>query len=254
MARPRQIIAADGAAAARLAADEIEDLIRQHPHACLALPTGRTPIRVYQELADRYQAGRLDFAAVRTFNLDEWVGLAPSAPGSYAMFMAQYLFSKVNFRSENCHIPNGLAPDLARECDQYEECLRLAGGIDLALLGIGRNGHIGFNEPGTPFDARTHVAAVAPLTRESNAYAFAGAPVPERALTMGIATILAARAIILLAIGSNKAEILHRALRGPVTPDVPASALQRHPNVLIIADTSAAQQLLRPAARDGAPE
>lgn len=253
MTKPRLTIVADPDAAARQAADVIGNLIKHHPNACLILPTGRTPVGLYHELVVRYQAGCLDFSAIRTFNLDEWVGIPPSSPSSYGYFMDQHLFRKVNLRPENCHVPNGLAADLELECAAYEDQIQAAGGVDLALLGIGQNGHIGFNEPGTPVHTCTHVATVAPLTKSTNAYTFGESPVPDQALTIGIATILASRAIVLLATGADKAEILGRALQGPVSPEVPASILQQHPNVLVISDVAAASGLRAPESKESHP-
>ncbi len=234
----------DAAAVAHAAADEIQELITGRPAAVLALPTGRTPLPLYAELRRRYQAGHIDFGQVQTFNLDEWVGLGPDHAGSYARFMREQLFSHVNLRPENCHLPNGLAPDLAAECAAYEELIQRAGGFGLAVLGIGRNGHIGFNEPGTPFDSRTHVALVTEETREANRWSFPpGVDPPDRAITVGIATLLEAERILLLVTGAEKAAALERALRGPVDPLVPASALQLHPRVRVIADAAAAHHL-----------
>lgn len=245
MASPSLTIVADAATGARVVADRIEDLIRSRPDAVLALPTGRTPLPLYDELTDRCRSGRIDFGRVRTFNLDEWIGLRPGSPSSYAAFMAEHLFSRVNFRPENCHLPDGTAPDLDAECARYERQIREAGGIDLAILGIGHNGHIGFNEPGTPFTARTHVAQVTPETRASNRWTFASDDVPSRAITVGIATILDARAIVLMATGADKAEVLARALNGEIDPSVPASALRLHARVQVVADAAAASLLGR---------
>lgn len=225
------------------AADHVEALIARRPDVVLTLPTGRTPVALYREIKRRYAAGRIDFSRVCTFNLDEWVGVAPDEPGSYAGFMAEHLYSRVNLRPENCHIPDGRAVDLDAECRRYDDRIALAGGSDLAILGIGRNGHIGFNEPGTSFLARTHVTTVEPSTQRANAYAFEGRPVPSQAITMGIATILEAGEILLLATGPEKAEILLRAFTGPVSEDVPASILRRHPNVTVLVDHAAACRL-----------
>lgn len=242
---PALTIVRDATECAKLVADLIESIVAANPEAVLALPTGRTPLPLYNELATRCEARRIDFEQVRTFNLDEWVGISPDAPGSYAAFMAEHLISRVNLKPEHCHIPNSLAPDPVVECARYEQLIREAGGIDLAILGIGHNGHIGFNEPGTPFTARTHVARVTPETRESNRWSFPTEDVPTLALTVGIATILDARRIVLLATGADKAEMLARALHGPVGPAVPASALRLHPDVRIVADAAAARLLDR---------
>lgn len=239
MTQPEVRVGADPRDAARLAADVVERVVREEPDAVLALPTGRTPLPLYAELARRYAAGRVDFGRSRAFNLDEWAGVASDAPGSYARFMDENFYTRVNLPIEHRHIPNGMAPDLDAECARYEAEIRAAGGLDLAVLGIGRNGHIGFNEPGTPPDSRTHVARVAEDTRRVNAYGFPDGSPPERALTMGIATIMDAREILLLVTGPAKADILARAFSGPVTADIPASILQRHPKVVIVGDRAA---------------
>jgi glucosamine-6-phosphate deaminase len=249
---PRTCVVDDAVAVAMAAADFIERLFTMSPSAVLALPTGRTPVLLYQELVHRSGVGRIDWRQVRTFNLDEWVELSGDAPGSYARFMSEHLFTHVDNPPSQCFIPNGTAVDLDAECRRYEAAIDSAGGIDLAILGLGNNGHIGFNEPGTRFDARTHVAVVAEETREANAYSFPDRPPPTRAITVGIATILRARQILLLVTGSEKAEILQRALYGAVDESVPASVLQRHGDVTILADAGAAS-CLPASAREGQP-
>ena len=218
---PTLHLADDANGVATIAADIVASTIERRPDAVLALPTGRTPIPLYHELAVRYRAGRIDFARARAFNLDEWVGVPPRADGSFTRFMDEHLFSQVNLPRENWSILNGLAADLEAECRRYEVALQAAGGLDLAILGLGRNGHIGFNEPGTPFDSRTHVVDVMADTRRANAYMFSDREPPARGLSMGIATILGARVILLLVIGREKAAILARALNGPVDESVP---------------------------------
>jgi glucosamine-6-phosphate deaminase len=236
-------VAASPADVANLAADVVEELLREVPAAVLALPTGRTPVDLYRELARRTAAGAIDWWSVRAFNLDEWVGVPPDSPASYARFMLEHLYAHINLPASQRFIPNGLALDLAHECREYEDAIAQVGGFDLAILGLGTNGHIGFNEPGTPFDVTTHVADVAAETRQANAYTFTSGQTPRQAITVGIATILGARQILLLVTGSEKAEILGRAFAGPVDPVVPASALQRHPRVTIIGDPSAVGHL-----------
>lgn len=236
-------VVADGDAVSSAAADVIEELIDSRPAAVLALPTGRTPIALYRELVRRFRAGKTDWSAARAFNLDEWVGVSPDAVSSYAWFMADHLFSHVNIRPENCFIPNGMAVDLDAECLAYEKAIESVGGIDLAVLGLGRNGHIGFNEPGTSFDTRTHVGTVAEDTRRSNAYTFADGAPPDHAITVGISTIMKARRILLVVTGADKAAILETALVGPIDKSVPASILQRHDDVLVVADVAAASRL-----------
>ena len=228
------------AVARRIASD-----IRQMPGLVLGLPTGRTPILVYDALADLYDRGRVDFSRVTTFNLDEFEGVSRRDPRSYHAFMRRHLFDRVNIPPRRRFIPNGLARDARREAARYESLIDRAGGLDLCLLGIGRNGHIGFNEPAAALDARTHRATLRQETRRSNAYLFNGRwrEVPAHAVSMGIGTILGARSIVLLATGSDKASILARALNGRVTTQVPASLLQAHPNVVVVLDRDAAARL-----------
>jgi glucosamine-6-phosphate deaminase len=245
MVRPRVEVRLDERAVAVAAVDVVERVVAQNPHAVLALPTGRTPIALYAELVEREWTGRIDLSQVRSFNLDEWVGIPSTHPATYARFMEEQLFSRLRNRPTACYIPDGTSADLDAECARYESAIREAGGIDLAVLGIGNNGHIGFNEPGTPFDARTHVAEVASLTRQNNAYSFPDGQPPSRAITVGIATILDSRSILLLATGASKAAVLERALAGPVDSQIPASVLQRHPDVVIIADVAASACLSR---------
>jgi glucosamine-6-phosphate deaminase len=245
MACPRVEVQPDERAVAVAAVDVVERVVAQRPNAVLALPTGRTPIAFYAELVERERASRIDLSQVRSFNLDEWAGIPATHPASYSPFMEEQLYSRLRNRPTHCSMLDGMAANLDAECARYETAIRDAGGIDLAVLGIGNNGHIGFNEPGTPFDARTHVAEVALVTRENNAYSFPDGQPPSRAITVGIATILDSRSILLLVTGASKAGILERALAGPVDPQIPASVLQRHPNVVIIADAAAAACLSR---------
>lgn len=239
-------IVKDAAGVAAAASDMVESLLRSRPDAVLALPTGRTPIPMYVELGERHAAGRVSFARARGFNLDEWVGVPPTDEGSYAKFMVDHFYRLIDLPTSRRFIPNGTAPDLEAECRRYEEMIRLVGGVDLAILGLGGNGHIGFNEPGTPFESRTHVCEVASDTREANAYSFPSGVCPLRAMTVGIKTILESREILMLVTGSSKARILAAALTGPVGERLPASVLQRHPRVKVIADR-AASGLLSPA-------
>lgn len=248
MGHPIIHVVRDADVVAQQAADIVGEVVRAHPTAVLALPTGRTPIELYQKLGVRHRRGELSFAHTQIFNLDEWVGVAPASPGSYARFMEEHFYAHVDVPAPQRHIPNGLAPNLGVECERYEKLIRQSGGIDLAVLGIGSNGHIGFNEPGTPEDSCTHVVLLSTLTRRANAYAFPRGQVPHRAITMGIGTILDARQILLLAVGSTKANALTKALFGNVTPSVPASFLQHHANVTVIADTAAAMLFPRSSA------
>ncbi|HLN61657.1 MAG TPA: glucosamine-6-phosphate deaminase [Symbiobacteriaceae bacterium] len=222
------------------AANLVAGLIAEKPGAVLGLPTGSTPEGFYNELAGR----DLDFTQVQTFNLDEYIGLDREHPESYYSFMKRHLFSRVNLNPARCHLPNGMAPDPAAECLRYEEAIRQAGGLDVVLLGIGHNGHIGFNEPGAPWDAHTRMVDLAERTIKANARFFGSEEaVPKQALTMGIGTILGARRIVLLASGEGKAEIIRRTLEGDPAVDVPATALQSHPDVTVILDRAAAGAL-----------
>ena len=202
------------------------------PALAVGLPTGQTPLGMYAELIRNYRSQVVDFSAVKTFNLDEYVGISADDPKSYHTYMRSRLFNHINVNPSNTYIPNG-PPGCAvdAECERYEHLIRQCGGIDLLIMGIGANGHIAFNEPGSPFDSRTRLVTLASETIQA-----AGKDMPPTAITMGIGTILEARKILLLASGTKKSEILQRALRGPVTEAVPASALQLHPNVIVIID------------------
>jgi glucosamine-6-phosphate deaminase len=245
VAPPTVHIRPDAEQVATVAADIVGARVAARPRAVVALPTGRTPIPLYKLLAARCKAGLVDVTAMRAFNLDEWVGVASEDEKSFAAFMNRHFYSLADVPPANRLSPCGAAADLNAECRRYEEAIGAAGGFDLAVLGIGQNGHIGFNEPGTPFSSRTHVVELSVETREANAYAFPGGNVPWRAITVGIATILEAREIVLLATGSEKAEALARALDGPINPALPASALRLHSVVQIVADIAAAARLVR---------
>ncbi|HYG57327.1 MAG TPA: glucosamine-6-phosphate deaminase [Symbiobacteriaceae bacterium] len=222
------------------AAGMVADLIRRKPAAVLGLPTGSTPEGFYAVL----RRSDVSLGQVRTFNLDEYVGLSRAHPESYYAFMRQHLFDHVDLQPAHIHIPDGFAPDLEAECRRYEADIRQAGGLDLVLLGLGLNGHIGFNEPGTPWDTRTRPVMLAEKTRAANSRFFDTMDeVPREALTMGIGTILEARQILLLAAGETKADMVRRALEGEPSVAVPASALQRHENVTVLLDLAAARLL-----------
>ena len=222
----------------------IAEAVRSNPDIVLGLATGGTPLGCYRELIRMHREEGLSFSRVTTFNLDEYVGLPPSHPQSYHYYMFHNFFDHVDVRRENVHIPDGMAENLDEECRRYEEAIKEAGGIDLQLLGIGRNGHIGFNEPGSPFDSRTRVVKLSEQTRKDNARFFNSIDeVPTHAITMGIGTIMEARRIILIASGEAKAEAIAKAVKGPKTVDVPASALQDHPDCLFIIDKEAASLL-----------
>ena len=228
----------------RKAADLLAAQVLLKPDCVLGLATGSTPIGAYQELVRKYEAGALDFSQVTTFNLDEYRGLTPSDPQSYAYFMHHNLFDHVNLRPGSTHLPDGLNPDPAAESARYEAAIRAAGGVDLQLLGMGHNGHIGFNEPCGEFPLDTHSVDLAESTIRANTRFFDSSDqVPRQAYTMGIGTILRARRILIVVSGADKAEILKQAFYGPVTPQVPASVLHLHPDVTLVADTDALSAL-----------
>lgn len=219
--------------------------IRSEPNLVLGLATGGTTTGCYHELAHMHREG-LDFSKVATFNLDEYVGLPPTHSQSYRYFMNENLFRHVNIRMDDTHIPNGLSEDLQKTCQEYEEAIKASGGIDLQLLGIGINGYIAFNEPGSPFNSRTRVVRLSKQTRRNHARFFkAIGEVPRLALSMGIGTIMEARKIVLLASGTGKADAVVGSIEGPITPRVPASILQRHPDCTFILDEAAAAKLRR---------
>ncbi|HEX6642092.1 MAG TPA: glucosamine-6-phosphate deaminase [Thermoanaerobaculia bacterium] len=214
--------------------------IRENPRIVLGLPTGRTPIGMYERVVRECAREYHCFSDVTTFNLDEYVGVARDHPGSYFAFMQQHLFAHVDLDPSHAHLPNGMAPDLAAECRRYEQEIRDAGGLELTFLGLGRNGHIGFNEPGTPFAARTRVVTLTESTRKANADLFPDGHVPTHAITMGIATILESKRIVLLVAGSGKEAALARLQSGEVTTEFPASALWKHPDVTVLGMSSRA--------------
>ena len=233
-------------------ASEISDVIRSRNaegnSAVLGLATGSTPIGVYQELVRLHEEEGLSFAKVRTFNLDEYHGLEPNHPESYAAFMDRHLFSKIDIPSCAAVVPDGTVPceEVSTYCEDYETSILDAGGIDIQVLGIGRTGHIGFNEPGSGRDSRTRLVPLNLLTRQDAARDFHGEEnVPRYAITMGVGTILDARKILLLAWGSSKAEILAGAVEGPVSEALPASFLQEHKSANVIVDEGAAAELTR---------
>ncbi len=227
-------------AMSRRAAAVIAAQVVAKPECVLGLATGSTPIGAYQQLVEWYKQGDLSFAEVRSVNLDEYVGLAPTHDQSYRYFMQHNLFDHVDIAPENTNVPSGLAADAAAECARYEDVVKALGYADLQLLGLGRNGHIGFNEPCDHFPVATHLVDLTQSTIEANARFFASADdVPKQALTMGIGTIMRARSILVVASGADKAEAVRKTVNGPVTPEVPASILQLHPNVTIIGDEAA---------------
>ncbi len=244
----RVIIQPDATGVAQRAATLIAELVRRKPNAVLGLATGGTVVQCYQELIRLHQQEQLDFSQVRTFNLDEYVGLGADHPQSYRRFMHEQFFQYVNLRPENCFVPDGLASDYEAYCAWYEHQIISAGGIDLQLLGIGRDGHIAFNEPGSSLGSRTRLKTLTQETIEDNARFFGSADqVPRTAVTMGVGTILESRKCLLLATGSSKAAAIGAAVEGPVTAQVTASALQLHRDVVLVIDSDAASWLRRRA-------
>ena len=232
-------------ALARALALDVARRLAAKPDIVLGLPTGRTPIPLYRELVRLHGEGRADFSRTTTFNLDEFLGLESRGPRSYRAFMQRHLFDHVNLARRRIQFLNGAARDVAGECRRYERAIERAGGIDLQILGLGMNGHIGFNEPARALVARTHATRLKPATRRANASFFdnqVGA-VPHQALSMGMATILHARRIVLLATGATKARCVQRMIEGPVTPRLPGSFLQLHRCAEIWLDRAAASRL-----------
>ncbi|KXV17308.1 glucosamine-6-phosphate deaminase [Gluconobacter oxydans] len=229
------------------AADMIANEISSSSTPVLGLATGRTMENIYQILVQKHETGALDFSGTTSFNLDEYVGLAPTDPNSYHHYMQDHLFAHVNMQANRAHVPNGIAPDLEVECTRYEAAIHAAGGIDLQLLGIGETGHIGFNEPPSAFDSRTRVVHLHEVTRRQNSGMFGNNPerVPPHALTMGVGTILDARRLVLVAVGEGKATIVNEALNGPISETVSASAIRLHDNATIILDKAAASDWKR---------
>lgn len=230
------------AAAELRAAQLVTDAVRARPSTVLGLATGRSMIEVYAQLVRDYRGGRVSFVGCTSFNLDEYCGLPAGHSSSFTRYMRRHLFDRVDFAPGRWHLPDAAGTHEGAEA--FERSIAAAGGIDVQLLGIGQNGHIGFNEPGSPFASRTRTVHLARSTRQANAQDFpADEDVPEAAVTMGIATIIDARQIVLLATGAAKADALRNALQGPVDPGCPASILQRHDRVTVVCDTAAASAL-----------
>ena len=224
----------------RKAANIISAQVIMKPNCVLGLASGSTPNGTYDQLVEWYNKGDLDFSEVTTVNLDEYKGLPRTNDQSYYYFMHQHLFDRVNIDPERTNVPNGMEPDAEKECGRYEELIRSLGGVDLQLLGLGHNGHIGFNEPGEAFEKETHCVDLTESTIEANKRFFASADdVPKQAYTMGIKTIMQAKKILIVVNGENKADIVERAFFGPVTPEVPASILQLHNDVTLVGDEAA---------------
>lgn len=236
------IIADSAEDMSRKAADVIAERLAEKPSCVLGLATGTTPIGLYACLVEDCAAGKVSFADVTTFNLDEYRGLAPEHDQSYRYFMKKHLFDQVDIDQVRTHVPEGANPDADAVCAAYEEAIQAAGGVELQLLGLGPNGHIGFNEPEGTFPKATHCVDLTESTIEANSRLFDSIDdVPRQAYTMGIGTIMAARSVLVVVEGSHKAEIVKKAFFGPVTPQVPASILQFHPDVTVIVDPAAGE-------------
>lgn len=226
--------------ASRVAANIISAQVIMKPDCVLGLATGSTPIGTYEELIRRYEQGDLDFSKVHSINLDEYRGLSPENDQSYRYFMNTHLFDKINIDKKNTYVPDGLEPDKEKACRDYEEIIHAHGGVDLQILGLGHNGHIGFNEPGSVFEKETHCVALTENTRQANARFFASMDeVPTEAYTMGIKSIMQAKKIMVIVSGESKREIVKKAFHGPITPEVPASVLQLHSDVILVGDEAA---------------
>lgn len=226
------------------AADLVMELINGRPQCVVALPTGKTPLGLYQELSAECQQGETTGRNLVVFNLDNYVGLAKDHPASYERYLQENVFSQIDVLKSNIYLLDGQADDLQWECDDHERSLEEVGGLDLAIIGIGLNGHVAFDEPSTAPDSRTHVVDLTDSTRQANATDFASLDeVPKQAITMGLGTILSAKKIILLANGKKKSQIIQKALQGPVSADVPASFLQQHDDVVVLLDKEAASEL-----------
>lgn len=228
------------------AANIIAAQIVMKPDCVLGLATGSSPIGTYDQLVEKYENGDLNFSQVSSVNLDEYRGLDHENDQSYYYFMHEHLFDRVNIKAENTNVPDGTNPDAENECKRYEELIRSYGGVDLQLLGLGHNGHIGFNEPAPVFEKETHCVDLTESTIEANKRFFASADdVPKQAYTMGIGTIMRAKKILVVVSGADKADIVAKAFFGDVTPEVPASILQMHPDVTIVGDTEALAKIPR---------
>lgn len=246
VAVPRTTVVPDRAAAERAVANDICELVAEKPDAVLGLATGGTMVGVYAELVRRHEAGGLDLSRVTTFNLDEYLGLPAGSPLSFRAFMEEHLFGRVNLDPSRTHVPEAelARADMAGYCSSWERAIAAAGGLDLQLLGLGRNGHIAFNEPGSQSTSRTRQIDLDEGTREDAAAAFGGLDaVPRAAITMGVATILEARRLRVLAFGSAKAQTLRRVLTDPIGPEVPGTFLRGHGDVELWVDEPASKEL-----------
>ena len=239
------VILPDNQAIGSLGADAVENLLRRKPDAVLGLATGSSPLAIYDELANRWSNGRLSFKKARGFTLDEYVGLPADHPESYRNVIDKDFVSRVDFAPGAVQGPDGLAQDIQAACAAYEEAIAGAGGVDLQILGIGTDGHIGFNEPGSSLASRTRIKTLTRQTRLDNARFFGGDvdKVPTHCLTQGLATIMSARHVLLVATGTGKAEAVHQLVEGPVSAMWPATILQHHPHVTVLVDDAAASRL-----------
>ncbi|SHK26523.1 glucosamine-6-phosphate deaminase [Anaerobranca californiensis DSM 14826] len=234
------IYANDYQTMSRKAANILSAQVILNPKSVLGLATGSTPLGIYQQLIEWYRKGDIDFSQVKTVNLDEYCGLSPENEQSYFYYMYHNFFKHINIQLKNVHIPNGLETDKEKECRRYNYIIKSLGGIDLQLLGLGHNGHIGFNEPNEAFEKETHCVKLAEETIAANSRFFSSLDeVPTHAYTMGIKSIMQAKKILLIASGESKAEILYQALFGPISPQVPASILQLHNDLIVVADEGA---------------
>ena len=219
------------------------DVVKSNPNATLGLATGSTPLPLYREMILDFEKNGASYSHIKTFNLDEYVGLDSSSEQSYIRFMKDNLFDSLDIDMKNVNIPNGMAPDLQNECRRYSSVLS-QNKVDIQILGIGGNGHIAFNEPGTPFDSKTHIVSLTEKTISDNARFFDDiSQVPTKALTMGIGEIVKAKLILILATGDNKADAVYNMIKGPISENCPASILQKHPNTIVILDEDAACKL-----------
>ena len=245
MIRNQFVVCKNPESAGRCAAQHFRALVNTKPQCVLGLATGSTPLPLYRELIAMEERGEVDFSLVRTVNLDEYKGLAPDHEQSYRRFMNENLFNHISIKPENTYVPDGLAADSDGMCLAYEKKIEELGGIDIQLLGIGHDGHIGFNEPDSFFPKTTHETALTAMTREANKRFFDNdiSQVPTAAYTMGCGTVMSARKIVFIATGADKAEIVKESFYGPITPAVPASLLQLHKNCVVILDEAAASLL-----------
>lgn len=221
----------------------IADMIKINPELKLGLATGNTPIGIYRSLVSLFKNGKINFNDVRTFNLDEYLGISKDDPRSFSSFMKKHLFDHINLKNENINIPNGGAKDPQDECKRYDKILVQAGSIDVQILGVGLNGHIGYNEPNMNLSPYTHIETLAEVTRNTNSRIFSSEEAPVQGITMGISSILQSKMIICMALGKEKAQVMKEVLEGQITTQCPASLLQSHPNCLFFLDEKAASKL-----------